>query len=208
MSSVTPSESSRIQGSDLAPLHYKPFSSHEHYQQVMDAHRKLLESGFYFGPIGGLEAKALLSKDEPGTFLIRDSSDRRYFFTLSVQTVYGTKNLRIHSEEGGFFLENDYQNKEKVPRFDCVLKLITFYMGRGRDVQLTVDGASEGSMETIYLMDSRGIKTPLELLKPLKISPSSLKHICRRALNRTGQGEMQQLPQTLRDFMEKYDASI
>ncbi|KAM4714985.1 suppressor of cytokine signaling 3b [Anableps anableps] len=211
MSSVTPSESSRIQGSDLTPLHYKPFSSHEHYQQVMCAHRKLQESGFYFGAIGGQEAKTLLRNELPGTFLIRDSSDRRYFFTLSVQTICGTKNLRIHSEGGGFFLEPDPRNKEELPRFDCVLKLIAFYMRRSLDRGLTVDGASGGPTARtgcVYLIYSSGVKIPLELRRPLMNSLSSLQHMCRRRLNETGLRELEHLPQTLKDFMEKYDAPI
>lgn len=33
MSSVTPPEG-RVQGSNFTPHHFKPFSSHAHYQQV------------------------------------------------------------------------------------------------------------------------------------------------------------------------------
>ncbi|KAE8284192.1 Suppressor of cytokine signaling 3 [Larimichthys crocea] len=95
MSSVTPPEG-RVQGSNFTPHHFKPFSSHAHYQQVMHALRKLQESGFYWGPVGGREASSMLRSEPPGTFLIRDSSDHHHFFTLSVQTARGTKNLRIH----------------------------------------------------------------------------------------------------------------
>ncbi|KAM4526394.1 suppressor of cytokine signaling 3b isoform 1-T3 [Fundulus diaphanus] len=215
MSSVTPSESSRIQGSDLTLLHYKPFSSHEHYQQVMRAHRKLQESGFYWGAIGGREANYLLRSEPPGTFLIRDSSDRHHFFTLSVRTTRGTKNLRIHSEEGGFFMEPDPQNTEELPQFDCVLKLVSHYMGKRSDTERTGDGACGGNAvekgHTVYLIHAGEEKIPLELLKPLISSISSLQHMCRRTLNKAGLGELEQaeqLPQTLRDFMQKYDAPI
>lgn len=213
MSSVTPSESSsRIQGSELTLLHYKPFSSHEHYQQVMRAHRKLQESGFYFGAIGGRQANYLLRTEPPGTFLIRDSSDHRHFFTLSVQTTRGAKNLRIHSQEGGFFLEADPQNTEELPRFDCVVKLIAHYMGKGSDVGRTVDGACGGTPavkeRTFYLIQSGGEKIPLELRRPLFSSLSSLQHMCRRTLNEMGLGEVESLPQSLKDFMGEYDAPI
>ncbi|MEQ2164461.1 hypothetical protein GOODEAATRI_006873 [Goodea atripinnis] len=215
MSSVTPSESSRIQGSNLTPLHYKPFSSHEHYQQVMSSHRKLQESGFYWGAIGGRDANYLLRTEPPGTFLVRDSSDCHHFFTLSVRTTRGTKNLRVHSEGRGFFLEPDPQNTEELPQFDCVLKLIAHYMGKGLDTGRTRDGANGGNKAekggTVYLIHTGGEKIPLELRKPLVNSLSSLQHMCRRTLNGAGLGELErtdQLPQTLRDFMEKYDAPI
>ncbi|XP_038156758.1 suppressor of cytokine signaling 3b [Cyprinodon tularosa] len=214
MSSATNSESSRIQGSDLTLLHYKPFSSHEHYQQVMRAHRKLQESGFYWGAIGGREANYLLRSENPGTFLVRDSSDHRHFFTLSVRTTLGTKNLRIHSEVGGFYMEPDPQNTEELPQFDCVLKLITHYMGKS-DTGRSRDGASGGRAvekeRKVYLIHSGEEKIPLELQKPLMSSLSSLQHMCRRTLNEAGLGELErteQLPQTLKDFMQKYDAPI
>ncbi|KAG7275882.1 hypothetical protein CRUP_033295 [Coryphaenoides rupestris] len=124
MSSGAATPPERARGSSLTPDRYKPFSSQAHYQQVMLALRKLRESGFYWG-------RALLRSQAPGTFLVRDSSDHRHFFTLSVQTVRGTKNLRIHSERGGFFLQPDPHSARQPPQFDCVLKLIAHYMGKG-----------------------------------------------------------------------------
>lgn len=217
MSSVPPPEG-RVQGSNFTPHHYKPFSSHEHYQQVMRALCKLKESGFYWGAVGGREASSLLRSEPPGTFLIRDSSDHHHFFTLSVQTARGTKNLRIHSEGGGFFLQPDPQNTQELPQFDCVLKLIAHYMGKGSDTGRTRDGASGGNPggakmkgRNVYLIHTGGEKIPLELQRPLSTSLSSLQHMCRRTLNSRGLGASErtdQLPHTLRDFLEEYDAPI
>ncbi|XP_037320287.1 suppressor of cytokine signaling 3b [Pungitius pungitius] len=215
MSSVTPPEG-RGQGSNLTLHHYKPFSSHEHYQQVMRALRKLQESGFYWGAVGGREASALLRSEPPGTFLIRDSSDHHHFFTLSIQTARGTKNLRIHSEGGGFFLQPDPQNTREPPQFDCVLKLVAHYMGKGPDGGRARDGpAGEDAPEeqksgcSAYLIHTSGEKVPLELRRPLSSSLSSLQHMCRRALNsQEGSGGAEQLPHTIKDFLEEYDAPI
>lgn len=186
--------------------------------QVMRAVRKLQESGFYWGAVGGREASSMLRSEPPGTFLIRDSSDHHHFFTLSVQTVRGTKNLRIHSEGGGFFLQPDPQNTHELPQFDCVLKLIAHYMGKGPDAGLSQDGAcggksgeAEAKGHGIYLIHTGGEKIPLELRRPLLSSLSSLQHMCRRTLNSrslVGSERVQQLPHTLRDFLEEYDAPI
>uniref|UniRef100_A0A8C5AX85 Suppressor of cytokine signaling 3 n=1 Tax=Gadus morhua TaxID=8049 RepID=A0A8C5AX85_GADMO len=195
MSSATPQEG-RGRGSNLAPDRYKPFSSQAHYQQVMMALRKLRESGFYWGAVGGREASSLLRSEAPGTFLVRDSSDHHHFFTLSVQTARGTKNLRIHSERGGFFLQPDPHSVRQPPQFDCVLKLI-------------VGGAAAAAAA------AAAAKVALELRRPLSSSLSSLQHLCRRTLNNrrggglggsAGRGE--QLPHTLRGFLEEYDAPI
>ncbi|XP_041829634.1 suppressor of cytokine signaling 3b [Melanotaenia boesemani] len=211
MSGASSSEG-RVQGPNFTPHHYKPFRSHEHYQQVMRALRKLQESGFYWGAVGGREASTLLRSEPPGTFLIRDSSDHHHFFTLSVQTAQGTKNLRIHSEGSGFFLQPDAQNTQELPQFDCVLKLIAHYMGKGPD---TGSGGNSGEAKmkgrNVYLIHTDGEKIPLELRRPLLTSLSSLQHMCRRTLNNRGLGaseQPEQLPRTLRDFLEDYDAPI
>ncbi|KAJ4920110.1 suppressor of cytokine signaling 3b [Gymnodraco acuticeps] len=213
MSSVNPPEA-RVQGTNFTPHHYKPFRSHAHYQQVMCALRKLQESGFYWGAVGGREASSLLHSEAPGTFLVRDSSDHHHFFTLSVQTARGTKNLRIHSEGNGFFLQPDPQNTQEPPQFDCVLKLITHYMGRdgGRSREGASGGNSRESKEkrfSVYLIHTGGERIPLELRRPLSSSLSSLQHMCRRTLNNLGGSEgTEQIPHTLRDYLEEYDAPI
>lgn len=205
------------QGPGFTPQHYKPFSSHEHYQQVMRAVCKLKESGFYWGAVGGREAGSLLRSEPPGTFLIRDSSDHHHFFTLSVQTARGTKNLRIHSEGGGFYLQPDPHNTQELPHFDCVLKLIAHYMGKGPDPGRTRDGATGGNPggaktkgRNVYLIHTGGEKIPLELHRPLSTSLSSLQHMCRKTLNSRGPAapRPEQLPHTLRDFLDQYDAPI
>lgn len=179
----------------------------------MRALRKLQESGFYWGAVGGREASSLLRSEPPGTFLIRDSSDHHHFFTLSVQTSRGTKNLRIHSEGGGFFLQPDPQNTQEPPQFDCVLKLIAHYMGKGPDAGRSREGACGGNPEkkgcSVYLIHTSGERIPLELQRPLSSSLSTLQHMCRRTLNNLGGSDRaEQLPHTLRDFLEEYDAPI
>ncbi|TNN03212.1 hypothetical protein fugu_000241 [Takifugu bimaculatus] len=218
MSSVR-SADARVQGSNFTPHHFKPFSSNEHYQQVMRALRKLQESGFYWGAMGGREASSTLRSEPPGTFLIRDSSDHHHFFTLSVQTARGTKNLRIHSEGGGFFLQPDPQNAHELPQFDCVLKLIAHYMGKGSEAGGRGGagacggdpGGAEVKARSVYLIHTGGERIPLELRRPLLTSLSSLQHLCRTTLNNRGLGrpeQSEQLPSSIKDYLEEYDAPI
>ncbi|XP_052467740.1 suppressor of cytokine signaling 3 [Carassius gibelio] len=201
-------------GARLPPHRYKTFSSRAQYQMVIAAVRKLQESGFYWNTVGGKEASALLSTEPPGTFLVRDSSDHHHFFTLSVKTTTGTKNLRIQCDSVSFFLQTDPQSEQAVPRFDCVLKLIHHYMpssGTGTSSKAREDGESGSSADgSAYYIFSGGEKIPLELLRPLASSMSSLQHLCRKTLNGhiDVSTKRDQLPHTLQEFLQEYDAPI
>ncbi|KAL2078486.1 hypothetical protein ACEWY4_026171 [Coilia grayii] len=221
---------------------YKTFSSRLQYQLVLSAVRKLQESGFYWSAMGGKEASSLLSAEPAGTFLVRDSSDHRHFFTLSVKTTTGTKNLRIQCDACSFYLQTDPHDAQKVPHFDCVLKLIHHYMpssggssadsysaaggggGGGNGGGSSSSGGASSSSSAggcgkgmaggaggnTYFIYSGGEKVPLELLRPLTCSMSTLQHLCRKTVN--GHLDMStkrdQLPQTLQEFLEEYDAPI
>lgn len=183
----------------LAPQRFKTFSSKLQYQLVQGTVRKLQESGFYWASISGKEANSMLAPEPSGTFLIRDSSDNRHFFTLSVKTESGTKNLRVQCDNKSFFLQTDPKSSQSVPRFDCVLKLVHHYMT-----------APRGNIRSAYYIYSGGEKIPLQLLKPFFCTMSSLKHLCRKTVNGhlDISSQSDQLPQPLKDFLEAYDAPI
>ncbi|KAJ7989822.1 hypothetical protein DPEC_G00308480 [Dallia pectoralis] len=188
------------------PHRYKTFSSKVQYQLVLTTVHKLQESGFYWGSISGKDANVMLAAESVGTFLIRDSSDNRHFFTLSVKTASGTKNLRIQCDSGCFFLQTDPKNLQAVPRFDCVLKLVHHYMPPAK-------GASSGNTRggnASYYIDSGGEKIPLELLKPFSTCLSTLQHLCRKTVNGhlDMSGKRDQLPHPLKEFLQEYDAPI
>lgn len=206
-------------GMRLPPHRFKTFSSEAQYQMVLAAVRKLQESGFYWNTVSGKEASSLLSREPPGTFLVRDSSDHHHFFTLSVKTTTGTKNLRIQCDSHSFYLQTDPRSEQAVPRFDCVLKLIHHYMpsakGTGTSSVVHAAGSSDGdggrsADGSAYFIYSGGEKIPLELLRPLASSMSSLQHLCRKTLNGhiDVSTKRDQLPQTLQEFLQEYDAPI
>ncbi|XP_055039113.1 suppressor of cytokine signaling 3a [Misgurnus anguillicaudatus] len=188
----------------LQPHRYKTFSSKLQYQMVQRAVRKLQESGFYWGSISGKEANHELNAEPSGTFLVRDSSDKRHFFTLSVKTESGTKNLRVQCDNKSFFLQTDSKSTQSVPRFDCVLKLIHHYMPSSRSM------LSMGNSRSAYYIYSGGEKIPLELSRPLPCTMSSLQHLCRKTVNGhiDISGKRDQLPQQLKEFLQEYDAPI
>lgn len=182
-------------------LRLKTFSSRSEYNLVLGAVHKLQESGFYWSTVTGSQANLLLSTEPAGTFLIRDSSDNRHFFTLSVKTESGTKNLRIQCESCGFSLQTDPRSSQPVPRFDCVLKLLRHYMP-------TKD--SNNSNRRCYYIYSGGERVPLLLSRPLSSSVSSLQHLCRKAVNGQLEGfeAREQLPLPIKDFLQEYDSPV
>lgn len=182
-------------------LRLKTFSSRSEYNLVLSAVHKLQESGFYWSTVTGSQANMLLSTEPAGTFLIRDSSDNRHFFTLSVKTESGTKNLRIQCEPCGFSLQTDPRSSQPVPRFDCVLKLLRHYMP-AKD--------SNNSNRRCYYIYSGGERVPLLLSRPLSSSVSSLQHLCRKAVNGQLEGfeAREQLPLPIKDFLQEYDSPV
>uniref|UniRef100_A0A8C0PYE4 Suppressor of cytokine signaling 3 n=4 Tax=Canis lupus TaxID=9612 RepID=A0A8C0PYE4_CANLF len=206
-------------------LRLKTFSSKSEYQLVVNAVRKLQESGFYWSAVTGGEANLLLSAEPAGTFLIRDSSDQRHFFTLSVKTQSGTKNLRIQCEGGSFSLQSDPRSTQPVPRFDCVLKLVHHYMpppGAPSFPAPPTEPSSEVSEQPpsqplpgnpprrAYYIYSGGEKIPLVLSRPLSSNVATLQHLCRKTVNGhlDSYEKVTQLPGPIREFLDQYDAPL
>lgn len=186
----------------ITPHCYRTFSSKLQYQLVQQAWCRLQQSGFYWASISGKEAGAMLAQEPSGTFLIRDSADRRHFFTLSVKTPTGTKNVRVQCDNRSFFLQTDLEGERTAPRFDCVLKLVHHYMNSSKQPK-------ENSRSACYIY-SGGEKVPLELCKPYSCNMSSLQHLCRKTVNGHLDilAKRDELPQPLKDFLQEYDAPI
>lgn len=141
--------------------------------------KRLQQSGFYYGSITAIQAKALLQDQALGKFLVRDSSDTRHLFTITLVTSNGVTNIRIIFCKSFFSLDkndaftrqpisNDSEKDQATPKFDCVVKLVFYYMLSSR-----------------MLFKKNGIATghTLLLLSPLYKEVSSLQHLCRRTLH-------------------------
>ncbi|XP_005989150.1 suppressor of cytokine signaling 3b [Latimeria chalumnae] len=183
--------------------HLKTFTSKTQYNLVINALRKLQKSGFYWSAVSGGDANLLLSAEPAGTFLIRDSSDSRHFFTLSVKTESGTKNLRIQCDSCSFFLQTDPKSTQSVPKFDCVLKLVHHYMP-------SKCAESGSGRRTAYYIYSGGERIPLVLARPLSSSVSTLQHLCRKTVNGhlDISNKVGELPVPIKEFLQEYDAPV
>ena len=58
------------------------------------------DHGWYWGPLSGEAAEKILSNEPDGSFLVRDSSDDHYIFSLSFKLNGGVRHVRIEHDHG------------------------------------------------------------------------------------------------------------
>lgn len=146
----------------------------------------LRESCWYWGNISGDRARKLLKRCEPGTFLIRDSSDKRYLFTLSIMTLRGPTSIRLIFSRGCFRIET---SGIISPRSPCVVSLIVrmAYLSRNSVCEQPIKERMDENEKPTGKVDSQinqTFKKQALLEKPLFSKAASLKHLARVAINR------------------------
>lgn len=157
--------------------------------------RDLRNTGWYWGRLTAHEAKEILQDSSEGTFLVRDSSQRDYLFTISAMTSAGPTNLRIEYKEGKFKLDSVVLVKPKLKQFDSVVHLVEHYVRLSRTFGKSESIPNCPSNGTVQLL----LKTPAYTAMP------SLQHLCRIAINRsTRQVQELPLPNRLKDYLTDY----
>lgn len=169
--------------------------------EVLD---RLHTCGWYWGAITNTEAMRILKSKPCGTFLLRDSSHSRHYFTLSVRTSRGITSIRVLFERGRFTLDNlNTELRQSIPNFDCVLKLICYYvhLSNNQDGRKLLAKPDKNVEED----------TCVVLRKPLFREVPSLKHLCRRVINTTQllrNVPRIKLPRTIESYLLKYPYPI
>ena len=173
-------------------------------EQLTATFHRLTLCHFYLGKVSFDEAKVLLRRHPVGTFLLRDSSDERFPFALSVQTRRGTTSIRIVCECGGRFrLDCEPEQVHMMPTFDCVIALIQFYVRQGE---------RRTTPNNLVLQEMNGRKDlPVLLRRSYETKAPSLAHLCRKKINRImgakSVNRLQLLP-SLKDFLNDYPYDI
>ncbi|KAJ8006827.1 hypothetical protein DPEC_G00111270 [Dallia pectoralis] len=172
--------------------------------RIARAMKDLKNTGWYWGSLTANEAKEILQDASEGTFLVRDSSQRDYLFTISAMTSAGPTNLRIEYKEGKFKLDSVVLIKPKLKQFDSVVHLVEHYVQLSRT---TSKGASSlGASQP--LAPSNGT-VQLLLTKPVYTATPSLQHLCRITINKaTRQVQDLPLPNRLKDYLVDYSYNV
>jgi len=135
---------------------------------------------WYYGSLSWQESSMLLQNTAEGTFLVRDSQDPRFLYSLSVQrSKEGPTSVRIHFNNGKFSLDAEERIRELMPRFDSVGELVEHY------VALNDKHSSSKEVFVDQKVEERKILTPIILHQPLFKKPPSLAHFSRLSINRS-----------------------
>lgn len=60
----------------------------------------LFQCGWYWGPISGEAAEKVLANEPDGSFIVRDSSDHHYIFSLTFKLNGFIRHVRIEHDQG------------------------------------------------------------------------------------------------------------
>ncbi|XP_077356140.1 suppressor of cytokine signaling 2 isoform X2 [Festucalex cinctus] len=159
-------------------------------RRVALAMKELQNAGWYWGALTATEAKDVLRDAAEGTFLVRDSSQRDFLFTISAVTSAGPTNLRIRYDGAKFKLDSVVPVRPKLQQFDSVVRLVEHY------VQLSRTAASSAPPNGTV---------PLLLTRPAYVAVPPLQHLSRVAINRRARrvGDLP-LPNRLKDYLADY----
>lgn len=158
------------------------YSSEDDLKRIATSQKYLKESGWYHQRLSWKDAIELLMPTPVGTFLIRDSSDCKYLYSLSVQTKCGPTSIRIHYSNGEFRLDSDNKVAKFMPKFNCLIKLIQFYIDSTKKLPLRcLHDENQIWIDCLGLIYSQ-----IVVSKPLhaKSNFPSLKHLSRLCINK------------------------
>ncbi|XP_050311299.1 suppressor of cytokine signaling 2-like [Anthonomus grandis grandis] len=181
-------------------------------QQLRENDRALRQSGWFYEGITFEESHEMLKSAKVGTFLVRNSSDPKYLYSLSVQTERGPTSVRLHYTNGYFKLDAQAHLQHVMPAFTSVIDLIQHYVQAFKRYQ-------QRDKNTQVWVDNQGKwYSPIVIQRPLIQETASLKHLARLAIHRsirtrpaspsTPQYRQLELPCSLESYLEEYPHSI
>lgn len=167
--------------------------------RIASAMKDLRNTGWYWGSMTANEAKEILQDTPEGTFLVRDSSQTDYLFTISAMTSAGPTNLRIEFKDGKFKLDSVVLVKPKLKQFDSVVHLVEHYVNLSRTNTKVSSHPLAPTNGTVQLL----------LTKPVYTVTPSLQHLCRITINKATR-EVQELPlpNRLKDYLTDYSYNV
>ncbi|KAF1372055.1 hypothetical protein PFLUV_G00260360 [Perca fluviatilis] len=171
------------------------------------AMKDLKNTGWYWGSLTANEAKEILQDASEGTFLVRDSSQRDYLFTISAMTSAGPTNLRIEYKHGKFKLDSVVLVKPKLKQFSSVVHLVEHYVQLSRASDKAAAVAASAAAVASNSQPNGTVQ--LLLTKPVYTATPALQHLCRIAINRrTRRVQELPLPNRLKDYLTDYTYNV
>ncbi|KAK9888302.1 hypothetical protein WA026_000562 [Henosepilachna vigintioctopunctata] len=197
-----------------APPPYDTAKPEIELERLSDTVRVLRLSGWFYEGLTYQQSHELLKDTKVGTFLVRNSSDPRFLFSLSVQTERGPTSVRLYYQHGYFRLDAQPHLQTAMPMFPSVSELVEHYVNQSKLCR---------NSSQVWVDPQGKWYSPIVLDKPLvkNCQPHSLKHLARMAINKalklstrpkvallSSPHSQLELPRVLKSYLEEYPYSL
>ncbi|XP_029173654.1 uncharacterized protein LOC114942446 [Nylanderia fulva] len=165
--------------------------------RLCEMKRLLQTCGWYHENISWKQSENLLKDMSVGRWLMRDSSDSRYIFAISVQTARGPTSVRVC-----YFLQHFQFDAEPglalaIPTFDCPITMLEHY----------VEYSKRMDRREVWVDYSGQLYSQIYLTKPLMKEVKSLSHLARLVVNRN-KLPTEHLPLLIRNYLAEYSYTL
>lgn len=175
------------------PWDYNSDLQNKNNLKLGDIKRLLQTSGWYYEGLSWQQSETLLKNTPVGTWLMRDSSDHRYTFAVSVQTPRGPTSVRV-LWIGKFRLDAEPKMASNMPTFNCPIEMLEFY----------VNYSNKNDDKSHVWIDSSGkVYSQIYLSQPLSKSVKSLSHLARLSVNKH-KINIENLPSPIKSYIDEY----
>jgi len=152
-----------------SPSQISPRSGADNESDIMDfaaSIERVKDRGWYWGPLSGEAAERLLASEPDASFVVRDSSDHHYIFSLTFKLNGVVRHVRIEHDQGNFSFGS-------LTRFKNTT-IVDF-------IENAVEHSKSGRY--LFFLHRRPVLGPMrvQLLYPVSRfkSVQSLQHLCR-----------------------------
>ena len=158
--------------------------STEDLEKLQKNYLQLRHCGFYYPSLDQTSSMKLLKHAKVGSFVIRDSAQPGYLYSVSVKTDLGATSVRVSYVNGLFGFDGDEEKPQFKPRFDSLIALLEYYHLMKADGGRCITMRGKSNRKPVLIT----------FLKPLKKSPPSLAHLSRIRINSLiGSGNLYEL---------------
>ncbi|XP_008213832.1 uncharacterized protein LOC100677965 [Nasonia vitripennis] len=171
--------------------------------KLADVRKTLQSCGWYHEGLSWQQSENLL-KDAPiGRWLLRDSSDSRYTFAISVQTARGPTSVRVFYFLGKFRLDAEPRLASTMPLFETPIKMLEYYCEYSKRM--------DEHRQEVWVDYSGQVYSQIYLSEPLVKEVRSLSHLARIAVNKAGgsiKKEREKLPPLIKNYLKEYPYTL
>ncbi|KAG7210267.1 hypothetical protein KM043_011814 [Ampulex compressa] len=167
--------------------------------RLCEVKRLLQACGWYHEGLSWQQSENLLKDTPVGRWLMRDSSDSRYTFAVSVQTARGPTSVRVHYFLGRFRLDAEPSLALAMPVFDCPIKMLEHYVEDTKSM--------DEHRKEVWVDYSGQIYSQIYLTKPLVKEVRPLSHLARLAVNRS-KISTEHLPPIIKNYLAEYPYTL